>query len=198
MSMLQMGLPAAFSNRWSPVGAIVCVAVAANFYFGIYGKIKNYLTEPKAAPICYGNEHAPGTLTIPGLGLRDSQGRSVDQRHEFHPDDINAALKACTPQSCPSAAWKQFSSAMFWYIAPRTQHTSNLYRAYGDDGLVRARQIYSEPIDVMVEKGLRERYAAGVFRLNDFRQNQAAIAIIVLKGSTALRPCRKGEAGEGG
>jgi hypothetical protein len=85
---------------------------------------------------------------------------------------------------------------MFWYLSPRLQHTSQLYRSYGDDGLARARMIYRDPLDVKVVDGLRERYTAGVFRLNDFRQNHAAVAILVLKGSEALRPCGKGEAVE--
>jgi len=46
---------------------------------------------------------------------------------------------------------------------------------------------------VRVEQGLRERYAAGVFRINDFRSHRAAFAMIVLKGGDALRPCRVDE-----
>jgi hypothetical protein len=37
---------------------------------------------------------------------------------------------------------------------------------------------------------LRQRYRAKVFRINDFRQDRDAIAILVLKGGEALRPCR--------
>ena len=85
---------------------------------------------------------------------------------------------------------------MFWYLSSRLQHTSNLYRRFGDAGLMRAREIYREPIDVRVEQGLRERYAAGTFRLNDFRQYHAAVVTIVLKGGDALRPCMVGEPAE--
>jgi hypothetical protein len=85
---------------------------------------------------------------------------------------------------------------MSWYLFYRLQQTSQLYRNYGDAGLARARQIYREPIDVRVEQGLRERYAAGVFRINDFRSHRAAFAMIVLKGGDALRPCRVDEPAE--
>jgi hypothetical protein len=61
-------------------------------------------------------------------------------------------------------------------------------------GLIRARETYREPLDIKIEEGLRERYAAGVFRFNDFRQNREAVTILVLKGAEALRPCTKSEA----
>jgi hypothetical protein len=71
---------------------------------------------------------------------------------------------------------------------------SRLYLEYGNDGLIRARELYGEPLDMKVEHGLRERYAAGIFRINDFHQNREAVAILLLKGADALRPCGKGEA----
>jgi hypothetical protein len=36
-------------------------------------------------------------------------------------------------------------------------------------------------------------FRAGVFRIKDFTQDQDAVAIFVLKGGTALRPCRKSD-----
>jgi hypothetical protein len=75
----------------------------------------------------------------------------------------------------------------------RMQHTRQLDREYGQLGLRRAADIYSEPVDARIENGLRERYRAGMFRINDFRQNKDAIAILVLKGGAALRPCRRAD-----
>jgi hypothetical protein len=40
---------------------------------------------------------------------------------------------------------------------------------------------------------MSERYRAGIFRINDFRQNRDAIAILVRKGGAALRPCRRAD-----
>jgi hypothetical protein len=102
------------------------------------------------------------------------------------------ASRACTPQSCPREAWGQYRSALFWYLEPRLQHTSRLYLGFGEDGVIRAREIYREPLDLKIEEGLRERYAAGFFRFNDFRQQREAVTILVLKGGAALRPCTKG------
>jgi hypothetical protein len=197
MSLLEHGLPANFFTRWRAVAAGLGIAGALLIASEIYLKAKYYVSEPQTAPACYGREHAAGKQIIPSRDLRDRNGRSIDDRHaSFDADQVTLALRVCTTQSCPSEAWKAYRSAMFWYLSSRLQHTSQLYRSYGDDGLVRARMIYREPLDMKVVDGLRERYAAGVFRLNDFRQNHAAVAILVLKGSEALRPCGKGEAVE--
>lgn len=197
MSLLQQGLPSSFFTRWSAVAAGLLIGILVIVAFHIHAKAKYYITEPKMAPACYGRDHVAGTLSIPGRGLRDKNGRPFEDRlASFNADDIAAAMHVCSPQFCPRKAWNIYHSAMFWYLSSRLQHTSHLYRAYGEDGLARARQIYREPIDIKAEQGLRERYAAGVFRLSDFRQKKAAVAIIVLAGGDALRPCRKGEPGE--
>jgi hypothetical protein len=65
--------------------------------------------------------------------------------------------------------------------------------AYGDNGLRLARTIYSDALDLQLEKGLRERYQAKAFRINDSRQNRDAMAILVFKGGAALRSCRKSD-----
>jgi hypothetical protein len=65
--------------------------------------------------------------------------------------------------------------------------------AYGDNGLRLARSIYSEPVDLQIEKGLRERYEAKLFRINDSRQNRDAMAIMIFKGGAALRSCRRSD-----
>lgn len=197
MSLLQQGLPASFFTRWSAVAAGLLIGALGLVGLNAYAAVKRYVTEPKIAPACYGKNHVAGTLSIPGRGLLDRHGLPFEDREaSVKANDILAALSACTPQSCPRDERKKYRSAMYRYFYARLQHTSQLYRTYGDDGLARARQIYREPIDLKVEQGLRERYAAGVFRVNDFRQSQAAIAILVLSGSGALRPCRKGESGE--
>jgi len=60
-----------------------------------------------------------------------------------------------------------------------------------------ARQNYDTSADRQIEEGLRARYRAGVFRINDFQPNRTgnreAIAILVLKDAAALRPCRKND-----
>jgi hypothetical protein len=199
MSLLQHGLPASFFTRWRAVATGLAIGGALLLASEICMKAKYYVSEPKTAPACYGGEHAAGKQIIPERGWRDRSGRSIEDRHaSFDADQVTLALRVCTPQSCPNKAWKEYRSAMFWYLSSRLQHTSHLYRDYGDAGLVRAREIYRDPLDVKVVDGLRERYAAGVFRLNDFRQNHAAVTILVLKGSDGLRPCGKGESVEGG
>jgi hypothetical protein len=196
MSLLQQGLPAHFFTRGRAIVAGFAIGGALLIASEIYMKARYYVSEPKTAPACYGSEHVAGNNILPSRDLRD-RNRSIDDRPaSSDPAQLAVAARNCTAQSCPREAWKEYRSAVFWYLSPRLQHTSQLYRSYGDEGLIRARMIYREADDQKFVEGLRERYAAGVFRLNDFRQNRAALAILVLKGADALRPCGKGEAAE--
>jgi hypothetical protein len=194
MSLLERGLPASFFTRWRAVAAGLGIGGVALIGFSIYAAIEKYVSEPTTAPTCYGDGLVSGKGIIPPRGARLRNGGSIDERPAASTNEnerLTSALRACTPQSCPKEAWQAYSSALFWYLSPRLQHTSRLYREYGDDGLTRAREIYREPLDVKIEDGLRERYTAGVFRFNDFRQNREAVTILVLKGAAALRPCTK-------
>jgi len=108
----------------------------------------------------------------------------------FNLDRMTLAQRVCTPSACGREEWQAYRSALFWYLASRLQHTTRLDRDYGDPGLARSREIYSTALDRQIEDGLRERYRAKVFRINDFRQDRDAVAILVLKRGEALRPCR--------
>lgn len=199
MSLLEQGLPAHFFTRWRAVATGLGIAGAVIIATSVYSTMNYYSSEPKTAPACYGRALNPGKEIIPSRDVRDRGGHSVDDRHQSLleiTDKLTLAMRVCTAQSCPADAFKAYRSAMFWYLSSRLQHTSNLYRAYGDDGLVRARQIYRDRLDFKVVDGFRERYVAGVFRINDFRQNRAAVAMLALKGADALRPCTKGEPAE--
>jgi hypothetical protein len=195
VSLLEQGLPASFFTRWRAVAMGLGIGGAAIIGFSFYASIEKYVTEATTAPACYGDGLVAGKGIIPPRGARLRNGGSIDERPAASTDEnerLTLALRACTAQSCPKQAWQAYRSALFWYLAPRLQHTSRLYQGYGEDGLVRAREIYREPLDLKIEEGMRERYAAGVFRFNDFRQNREAITILVLKGADALRPCAKG------
>ena len=197
MSVFEQGLPAGFFTRWRAVATGLGIAGVVIVCIDISVRVERYTSEPKTAPACYGRQHVEGKQGIPSRGSRDNSGRSIDDRLPgIDADKVALAIRVCTPQSCPSAAVKAYRSTMSWYLFYRLQQTTQLYRNYGDAGLARARQIYREPLDLRVEEGLRERYAAGVFRLNDFREHRAAFAMIVFKGGDALRPCRVDEPAE--
>lgn len=197
MSVLEHGLPVGFFTRWRAVAAGLAIAGVIIICFDLYARMNKYISEPKAAPACYGRQHVAGKQVIPPLGTRDSHGHSIDDRLPgIDTDRIALALRVCTPQSCAGPASKEYRSTMSWYLFYRLQQTSQLYRSYGDAGLARARRVYGEPIDARVEQGLRDRYAAGVFRVNDFHDHRAALTTILFKGGDALRPCRAGEPAE--
>jgi hypothetical protein len=197
MSILEHGLPSSFFTRWRAVATGLGIGGAGIIALSIYAGIEKYVSEPKTAPACYGDGVRPGKGIIPPRGDRLRNGGSFDERPDStaasrsENERLTLALRACTAQSCPKQAWKAYRSALFWYLSPRLQHTSRLYLGFGEDGLIRAREIYREPLDIKIEEGLRERYAAGVFRFNDFTQQREAVTILVLKGAEALRPCKK-------
>ncbi len=197
MSVFEQGLPAGFFTRWRAVAVGLAIGGVVIVGRDVYTRVEKYTSEPKVAPACYGRQHVAGKRIISPRGSRAASGYLIDDRlSSIDTDKITLALRVCTPQSCPGGALKEYRSTMSWYLFYRLQQTSQLYRSYGDAGLARARQIYREPIDVRVEQGLRERFAAGVFRVNDFRDHRAALAMIVLKGGDALRPCSVGEPDE--
>jgi hypothetical protein len=170
--------------------------VAAGCWWGS-ASVKNWATEPSEAPKCYWADEAyvPQNQTMPLIGAPDRNG-VPNNRRRMGPDaieNIMAAEKACKPGACPAEAAKAYKSAFFWYIEPRLQHIRQLDMSYGGNGLRLARTIYSEAVDAQLEKGLRERYLAKAFRINDSRQNRDAMAILVFKGGQALRSCRKSD-----
>jgi hypothetical protein len=197
MSILEQGLPAHFFTRWRAVATGLFIAGAYIVINEAYAKLDYYVSEPTEAPPCYGEaRHDPGTEPIPARGARDSSGHSIDDRRPgFDIDRLTLAQRVCKPSSCGREEWKEYRSAIFWYVSARMMHTSRLDREYGDDGLARAREIYSTALDRQVEEGLRARYRAKLFRLNDFRQDHDAMTILVLKDGDGLRPCRKADAG---
>jgi hypothetical protein len=170
--------------------------VAGGCWFG-WGSMRNWATEPTSAPNCYWADEAyvPQNQTMPLMGTPDRNGVPNNRRRMGTSDieKVLAAEKVCKPGACTQDAAKAYKSAFFWYIEPRLQHTQQLDMAYGDNGLRLARTIYSDALDLQLEKGLRERYQAKAFRINDSRQNRDAMAILVFKGGAALRSCRKSD-----
>ena len=170
--------------------------VAAGCWFG-YGSLKNRATEPTTAPNCYGPEEAyvPQNQTMPLAGAPDRNG-VPNNRRRMGPSEVEkvfAAEMACKPGACTADTFNAYRSAFFGYIEPRLQHIRQLDMLYGDNGLRLARTIYAEVVDQQIEKGYRERYQAKAFRINDSKQNRDAMAILIFKGSSALRSCRKSD-----
>lgn len=170
--------------------------VAAGCWFG-WASLRNWGTEPTSAPNCYWADEAymPQNQTMPLMGAPDRNGVPNNRRRMGNHDieKILAAEKVCQPGACSQDAAKAYRAAFFWYLEPRLQHTRQLDMAYGDNGLRLARTIYSDAIDVQIEKGLRDRYQAKAFRINDSRQNRDAMAILIFKNGQALRSCRKSD-----
>jgi hypothetical protein len=190
MSLLEQGLPAQFFTRRRAVLAGLGIAGAFIIGSSAYSKMHQYFSEPRRAPICYGDKLVAGRDPIPAFGSSDA--KVIEERPAASTnasERLARAMQACSARSCSREDWKAYRSAIFWYLTPRLQHTSRLYQRYGDNGVSRAQRLYRNPLDREVERGLEERYSAGVFRINDFRQNREAVAMIVLGSAELLRPC---------
>jgi hypothetical protein len=176
----------------------VVVSVILIGAFLAYGWFTQRGASETRAPICYWADEANYTPRNDPIPLRGAPGyrgeRSADQRNDQTSEEkLTEAENACKIGACPREGFATYRSAIFWYLSPRLQHTRRLDQAHGQVGLRRASEIYNEPFDRRVEQGLRDRHKAGVFRFKDFTQNREAVAILVLKGGQALRPCRKGD-----
>jgi hypothetical protein len=155
--------------------------------------------DPTVAPACYGTErasHIAGSRPIPAIKPIAGDDSIPEDRLWWNPrgerrvQRMAAAGVACTTQSCERKAWEAYRSALFWYLSERMHRTRDLDATYGERGLERARGLFGGKADLDIEQGLRDRYRAGVFQIRSLRQNQDAVAIVVLSGGHALRPCR--------
>jgi hypothetical protein len=175
---------------------IVSGVVAAGCWWG-WGSLRNWGTEPTSAPNCYWADEAyvPQNLTMPLMGTPDRNGVPNNRRRMGNHDleKVFAAEKICKPGACTPDAAKEYRSALLWYLEPRLQHIRQLDMVYGDNGLRLARTIYSDALDLQIEKGVRDRYQAKAFRINDSRQNRDAMAILIFKNGAALRSCRRSD-----
>jgi hypothetical protein len=191
-------LPEHFFTRSRAVLMGLAIGVTVITGFSIHAWLAHRLTpDPAVAPICYGSDEANYTPNNQPIPLRGAPGRgepSIDQRRDqSYLERMIQAEGDCKVNACSRDAFAAYKSALFWYLATRLGHTRKLDREYGQLGLRRASDIYNEPHDVRIERGLRERYRAGIFRINDFSQNREAVAILVLKGGAGLRPCRRAD-----
>ena len=169
------------------------LGIAATFIVGneIYHFIKKRTSEPTQAAPCFEPERAhytPGTKALPAAVANNEQLRDMSALWR-----LKDAERVCTPSSCDSAALSAYQSAFFWYIADRMRVTRGFDMNHGDPGLARARRIYGTPDDLASEQGLRDRYRAKLFRINDSRQHRDVKSILIFKGGESLRPCRKGD-----
>jgi hypothetical protein len=159
----------------------------------VYHYAKKRVSEPVEAAACfepYDANYTSGNAPLPARGTP-----STDQRgDEFYLTRVKDAERLCTPQSCDKAALAAYNSALFWYFSERMRHMRRLDMNYGEAGIARARQLYRTADDLAIEQGLRARYQAKMFRINDSRQHREVKSILIFKGGDAMRPCRKGDA----
>jgi hypothetical protein len=169
------------------------LAIAGMLVLGneIYHFVKKRTTEPTQAAPCFERDSATYT---PGRNALPPRGDKVDQRRDaFYITKLKDAERVCTPASCDKAAFEAYRSALFWYLAERMQHMRKLDLSFGEPGITRARELYRSADDLAIEQGLRERYRAKLFRINDSRQHREVKSILIFKGGDAMRPCRKGD-----
>jgi hypothetical protein len=169
------------------------LAIAVVFILGstTYHFVKQRVTEPTAAAPCFERSDAtysPGKDPLPAYGSPKAEAR----RDQHYLRKLQDASHVCLPTSCDKAAFSKYDDALFWYLSDRLQLMRKYDLQYGEPGIERARTMYRTAEDQTVEQGLRERYRAKLFRINDRTQQREAKSILIFKGGDAMRPCRKG------
>ena len=173
--------------------AMMGLAITLIFILGneVYHFVKKRTTEPTEAALCFEPDRAtysPGKDPLPAYGSPKAEAR----RDQHYLRTLQHASRACTPTSCDKGAFSKYDDALFWYLSNR-MHLMRLHDLnYGEPGIARARAMYRTAEDQAVEQGLRERYRAKLFRINDRSQQREAKSILIFKGGEAMRPCRKG------
>lgn len=174
---------------WIGIGLVVLVAVVGD----MLGFVRRKLAGPPPVPACYNKYSAfytRGTKALLPRGTPASDARNLSQVVRMK--DVS---RICTAKACDADALKAYRDALHWYLAGRTFHMRKLDIESGDAGLARARELYRTPDDLEIEQGLRERYQARVFWINEGSADEDVLRILLFKGADALRPCRKSDAG---
>ena len=169
------------------------LAIALIFILGneVYHFVKKRTTEPTEAAPCFEPADATYSLgkdPLPAYGSPKAEAR----RDQNYLRALQDASRVCTPTSCDKDAFSKYDSALFWYLSDRMHLMRRYDLEYGESGIERARWMYRTAEDQAVEQGLRERYRAKLFRINDRSQQREAKSILIFKGGEAMRPCRKG------
>jgi hypothetical protein len=192
--IIRNGLPLHWFTRRNALLTGLGIALTFVACNEAYHYVRKRVSEPAQAAPCfepYDATYKPGSAPLPARGTP-----STDQRgDELYLTRVKDAERLCTPQSCDKAALAAYNGALFWYFSDRMRHMRRLDMNYGEAGIARARQLYRTADDLAIEQGLRERYQAKTFRINDSRQHREVKSILIFKGGEAMRPCRKGDAG---
>jgi hypothetical protein len=170
------------------LGIVVLLGVVGDMI--VYGK--KLLRGAPPVPACvhaHSYYYTPGTKHLPAPG-----SDSTDARADW-PEIVRVkdAARVCTAKNCDSAALANYRAALHGYLYLRSYHTRRLDMEYGDAGLARARRLYQSAADLEIEQGLRERYKAKVFWINEKSADEDVLRILIAKGPEALRPCRKSD-----
>jgi hypothetical protein len=190
--VIRNGLPLHRLTRGHAKMMGLAIAVIVILASQVYHFVKKRTTEPTAAAPCFEPSAAtyrPGTDPVPAYGSAQAEAR----RDQSHLRALQDAARVCTPTSCDKDAFSKYDSALFWYLSDRMRLMRRYDLHYGEPGIARARTMYRTAEDQAVEQGLRERYRAKLFRINDRSQQREARSILIFKGGEAMRPCRKGD-----
>jgi hypothetical protein len=162
-----------------------------------YVSLKRHFTEPSDGPACYGTARiiSPEDTRIEAKNSR----RPRDNVNEYtrggasYAEKVRDAQIACKPDKCESGALRTYKSALFWYLSERHRHMGRLNEIHGEEGIRASQRIFATGIDREIEEGMRARYRAGLFRLNDTRDDtdRAVMSILIFKGGEGMRPCAK-------
>ena len=104
-----------------------------------------------------------------------------------------SAAAACPAASCDGDAGLAYQRALKAYLGRRMRDVRTLQTEAGEAGRQKALNVYRRPVDVAIEKEIRDRYHAGWFDLGErgWANEREMISLLVFKGADVVRACEE-------
>ena len=102
-----------------------------------------------------------------------------------------AAAAACPAAACDGDAAIAYQRALKAYLGSRMKDVRILQTEAGEAGRQKALNVYRRPVDVAIEKEIRDRYHANWFDLGErgWAGEREMIHMLVFKGADVVRAC---------
>ena len=188
------GLPQ-WLYTWKAVGIIavggpIAVMLIGTMLSSITGGLASLLPADESAPACHLSNRDPIGPPRKDFNFNDSRIGEMEAARSKAVEKFQTAAESCRPGACSSAARQEFRKAARIYIDARARAQEMMLSWYGDDGLRPATITYSENVDDLIVTAIRDRYAAGLFDLDNLRGIEAATRMLLFRPIAEFTPCR--------
>lgn len=146
--------------------------------------------EPFVIPSCYwegyGRAYDPGKEKPSKLFKLPIDSARIN----WDVPEMKKAMELCKPDACDAAAFKEYKSAVFSYVAGRMREMHKADMRAGEAGMAYVLKRYQTKDHAAIVEGLKLRVDSGVYKLTGDIQNEDAIRMLVYNPIETFRPCR--------